>query len=89
MATKNRIVYLMQYLQENSDENHPVTTAEIREEMARRGCPIIISTLRDDIESLRSTSYYIQANKTEKMVEKEIAQKLTAGMLNMHSDHAI
>ena len=65
MATKNRIVYLMQYLQENSDENHPVTTAQIREEMARKGCPIIISTLRDDIESLRNAGYDIQVNETE------------------------
>lgn len=67
MATKNRIVYLMQYLQENSDENHPVTTAQIRDEMAKRGCPIIISTLRDDIESLRSAGYDIQVNETEGM----------------------
>lgn len=67
MATKNRIVYLMQYLQENSDENHPVTTARIRDEMAKRGCPIIISTLRDDIESLRSAGYEIQVNEAEGM----------------------
>ena len=65
MATKNRIVYLMQYLQEKSDENHPVTTAQIRDEMARKGCPIIISTLRDDIESLRNAGYDIQVNETE------------------------
>ena len=65
MATKNRSVYLMQYLQENSDENHPVTTARIRDEMAKRGCPIIISTLRDDIESLRNAGYDIQVNETE------------------------
>ena len=65
MATKNRIVYLMEYLQENSDENHPVTTAQIRDEMARKGCPIIISTLRDDIESLRNAGYDIQVNETE------------------------
>jgi len=57
MATKKRIVYLMRYLQENSDENRSVTTAQIREEMARKGCPIIIPTLRDDIESLRSAGY--------------------------------
>ena len=67
MATKNRIIYLMQYLQENSDENRSVTTAQIREEMARRGCPIIISTLRDDIESLQSAGYDIQVNETEGM----------------------
>ena len=67
MATKNRIVYLMQYLQENSDEIRSVTTAQIREEMARKGCPIIISTLRDDIESLRNAGYDIQITETEGM----------------------
>ena len=67
MATKNRIVYLMQYLQENSDENRVVTTAQIREEMAKRGCPIIISTLRDDIESLQNAGYDIQVTETEGM----------------------
>ena len=67
MATKNRIIYLMQYLQENSDENRSVTTAQIREEMAKKGCPIIISTLRDDIESLQSAGYDIQVTETEGM----------------------
>ncbi len=62
MATKNRIVHLMRYLQENSDENSPVTTAQIREELARQGCPVIISTLRTDIEALRAAGYEIQVN---------------------------
>ena len=44
MATKNRILSLMQYQQENTDEDRAVTTAQIREEMERRGCPIIIKT---------------------------------------------
>ena len=65
MATKNRIVYLMQYLQENSDENHPVTTAQIRDEMAKKGCPIIIPTLRDDIASLQDAGFDIQVNEVE------------------------
>ena len=65
MATKNRIVYLMRYLRENSDENYPVTTAQIREEMAQRGCPITIPTLRDDIEALKDAGYDIQVNETE------------------------
>ena len=67
MATKNRILFLMEYLRQNSDENHPVSTAEIREAMARQGCPVIISTLRDDIESLRSAGYDIQVNESEGM----------------------
>ena len=67
MATKNRILFLMEYLQQHSDESHPVTTAEIRDALARQGCPIIISTLRNDIESLRSAGYDIQINETEGM----------------------
>ena len=67
MATKNRILFLMQYLQENTDENRAVTTAQIREEMERRGCPIIISTLRDDIESLQRAGYDIQVTEQEGM----------------------
>ena len=65
MATKNRILYLMKYLQEHSDEEHPVSTAEIREEMARQGYPLLIPTLRDDIASLQHAGYDIQINERE------------------------
>ena len=34
MAMKPRVLYLMQYLEQNSDEQHPVTTAEIRKELS-------------------------------------------------------
>ena len=30
MANKSRILYLLQFLQSHSDEDHPVTTAEIK-----------------------------------------------------------
>ena len=65
MANKNRILYLLEYLRQNSDENHPVSTAEIREAMAAKGCPVVIPTLRDDIESLREAGYEIQINEQE------------------------
>ena len=57
MAMKPRVLYLMQYLEQNSDEQHPVTTAEIRKELAARGCPVSIITLRADIESLMEAGY--------------------------------
>ena len=65
MAMKPRVLYLMQYLKQNSDEQHPVTTAEIRRELASKGCPVTIVTLRTDIESLNEAGYDIAINEQE------------------------
>jgi len=65
MAMKPRVLYLMQYLEQNSDEQHPVTTAEIRRALASKGCPVTIITLRTDIESLIEAGYEIAINEKE------------------------
>ena len=65
MAVKNRLLYLMQFLQENSDENRPVSTPEIRSVLEKQGFQVTVPTLRTDIESLRSAGYEIQANEKE------------------------
>lgn len=65
MAMKPRVLYLMQYLQRNSDEQHPVTTAQIRRELAAKGCPVSIITLRADIQSLLEAGYEISVNEKE------------------------
>lgn len=65
MAMKPRVLYLMQYLEQNSDEQHPVTTAEIRKELAAKGCPVSIITLRADIQSLLEAGYEISINEKE------------------------
>ena len=65
MAMKPRVLYLMQYLEQNSDEQHPVTTAEIRKHLATKGCPVSIITLRKDIESLLEAGYEIAVNERE------------------------
>ena len=57
MANKSRILYLLRYLQENSDEDHPVTTAEIRKALADKGCPVTVETLRNDIVMLQETGF--------------------------------
>ena len=67
MAMKPRVLYLMQYLQQNSDEDHPVSTAEIRKALAAKGCPVSITTLRADIESLQTAGYDLQVNESEGM----------------------
>ena len=65
MEMKPRILYLMQYLSQNSDERHPVTTAEIRRELAAKGCPVSILTLRTDIETLLKAGYEILINEQQ------------------------
>lgn len=41
MAMKPRVLYLMQFLQKNSDDLHPVTTAKIRKALPIKAvlCP--------------------------------------------------
>ena len=65
MAMKPRVLYLMQYLRQNSDEQHPVTTAQIRKELAAKGCPVSIITLRADIQSLLGAGYEISVTEKE------------------------
>ena len=65
MAMKPRVLYLMQYLEQNSDEQHPVTTAEIRKELAAKGCPVSIITLRADIQSLVEAGHEISITEKE------------------------
>ena len=48
MAVKNRILLLKEYLEENTDEGQSVTTPQIREYLAARGCPVTVQTLRTD-----------------------------------------
>ena len=64
MANKSRILYLLRYLQETSDEDHPVTTAEIRKALAEKGCPVTVETLRNDIAMLQETGFDIAVNET-------------------------
>ena len=59
MANKGRVLYLLQYLQRCSDEDHPVTTAEIRKELADKGCPATVETVRDDISMIRGCGFDI------------------------------
>lgn len=69
---KLKILYVMEYLLRNSDENHPVTVAQLIAELASHGISAERKSVYDDIESLRdygvdiiqsgagkSSSYYV------------------------------
>lgn len=62
MANKGRVLYLLQYLQRCSDEDHPVTTAEIRKELTDKGCPATVETVRDDISMIRECGFDVVVN---------------------------
>ncbi len=68
---KMRLLYLMQYLNENTDEAHPTTVQEMIAHLASLGISAERKTIYDDMESLRvfgmdilqvkskSTGYYV------------------------------
>lgn len=60
MADKNRVLLIRDYLEDHSDKKHPVSTAELRAFLQKKGCPVTIQTLRTDILSLQNTGYKIK-----------------------------
>ena len=50
---KLKLLYIVKYLMQNSDEEHPVSTAEIIGELANNGISAERKSIYDDIEALR------------------------------------
>ena len=53
MDSKERIIFLLKYLKENTDEETEVSAAELRRLVRERGGTLSPATLRDDIASLQ------------------------------------
>ena len=51
---KLKILYLMEYLLQNTDEAHPATIAQITAHMDRCGVPAERKSLYDDMDALRA-----------------------------------
>lgn len=64
MANKSRVLYLLQFLQGNSDEEYAVSTADIRKALEEKGCAATIETIRNDIQMLQETGYEIVVNES-------------------------
>lgn len=60
METKERILILLQYLQNNSDDDRSVSAADIRRMFRERGESVSPPTLRGDIASLQKSGYEIE-----------------------------
>jgi predicted DNA-binding transcriptional regulator YafY len=59
MTNKTRVLYLLQYLKEQSDEGKAVTNTDIKNFFLSRGEKVTLPTIRDDIASLREAGYDI------------------------------
>ncbi len=62
MDTKDRILMLLQYLKENTDEETPASNISIRQMFREKGESVSMPTLRDDIASLKKSGYDIDVN---------------------------
>lgn len=62
MDTKERILTLLQYLKENTDEETPTSNVELRQMFKDKGENVSMPTLRDDIAALRKYGYDIDVN---------------------------
>ena len=63
MANKNRVLFLLKYLQQHSDEQHALTTAELLKALHENGYNITNLTLRNDIETLTESGFDISITK--------------------------
>lgn len=59
MNNKSRILFLLDYLKKNTDEETPVSSAQLRREFKEHGMNATAATLRNDIATLRESGYDI------------------------------
>ena len=65
-ATKSRILFLLRYLFENTDDEHAVSTNDLIAILARNGFSANRKTVRDDVEMLCESGYEIFVDKDGK-----------------------
>ncbi len=63
--TKDRLLVLLQTLQQRSDDESLLTTADLRAVLEAEGYECSIRTLRRDIQALRDCGYEIEVRETE------------------------
>lgn len=65
MPTKDRLLVLLQTLQEKSDDETWLTTADLRSVLEKEGHECSIRTLRRDVQSLHNCGYDIAVQEEE------------------------
>ena len=66
LATKSRILFLLRYLFENTDDEHAINTNSLIEVLAEIGFSANRKTVRDDVEMLCDAGYEILIDKDGK-----------------------
>ena len=59
MSNKSRILFLLNWLRDNTDEESPVSATELKKQFRAIGMNPTAATLRDDIATLRESGYDI------------------------------
>lgn len=59
MGNKNRVLFLLRHLLDTTDEDHPLTNAQIQEILKKNGYPAEMRTVRDDIRMLNDMGFDI------------------------------
>jgi len=67
MKQKSRLLYLKQYLEENSDEQHPLTLAEIVEHIEAVGFVCGRKSIKADLDQLTDSGVDIVCNKSREL----------------------
>lgn len=65
-ATKSRILFLLRYLYENTDDEYAVSTNELIQVLAENGLAANRKTVRDDVDMLNDAGYEILIDKDGK-----------------------
>ena len=65
MPTKDRLLVLLQTLQNNSDDERWLTTGDLRGALEKEGRECSIRTLRRDVQSLRNCGYEVAVEERE------------------------
>ena len=58
-GNKSRILFLLRYLQENTDDEHIISTNELISLFAQHGFKVNRDTIRDDVASLNEAGYEV------------------------------
>lgn len=64
MVNKNRALYIFRYLWDNTDEDHPATTADIINHLASLGISTTRKTIAEDVSELQNSGFDVISNRS-------------------------
>lgn len=65
MTSKSRILFLLRYLYENTDDEHSISTNDLITVLSNNGFSVRRKTVRDDVETLCDAGYEILVDRAD------------------------